>query len=242
MGHLDGKVALVTGAARGIGAAIARRLAADGATVVVNYVSDGESAARVVAACPGGLAVQADLSRPGACRALVQRAVAERGRVDILVNNAGVTAWRTLDQIDEEHERRLFDLNVRGVLYTSQAAAATMGEGGRIVNISSGASRALVAGGSVYAATKAAVEAMTRCHAAELGPRGITVNAVAPGFVETDLLRAVVPAEALPGIVGRTALRRLAQPEDIADAVAFLVGPDGRWITGQILNANGGLE
>jgi 3-oxoacyl-[acyl-carrier protein] reductase len=247
MSDLAGKVALVTGASRGIGAAIAKRLAAEGASVVVNYSRSADAADAVVreieAAGGQAMAAQADVADPAAVRRLFATTLERWGRLDILVNNAGVAEFRPLAAITEAHYARQFDVNVRGVLFATQEAARVMGEaGGRIVNITSGAAKAAPPNTSVYSATKAAVETMTRSHAAELGPRRITVNAVAPGLTVTDMLTQNIPAEAQQAMVKSTALGRLGTPEDIAAVVAFLVSDDGSWVTGQIIGANGGLR
>ena len=244
---MTGKVALVTGASRGIGRAVAERLAKDGARVVVNFARNTEAAQETVAAiqAEGGEAVaeQADLSQAAEVTRLFDAVTDRFGRLDVLVNNAGVYEARPLDRVDEDHFTGLFDINVLAVLLASREAARRIGDGGgRIINLSSGAARAAVPGGSVYAASKAAVEALTRCHAAELGPRGITVNAVAPGFTESDMLDMALPSEARGMMIGLTALGRLGRPEDIADVVAFLASDDARWITGEVIGANGGLR
>jgi 3-oxoacyl-[acyl-carrier protein] reductase len=244
---VTGKVAVVTGASRGIGRAVAERFARDGARVVVNYARSGDQAEQVVAGIRerGGeaIAVQADMGRPEQIAQLFEQTTERFGRLDVLVNNAGAYDAHRLVRSDEAHYAALFDVNVRGVLLASREAARRFGEtGGRIINISSGAARAAVPGGAVYAASKAAVEALTRCHAAELGPRGITVNAVAPGFTESDMLDVALPAEARGGMIALTALGRLGRPEDIADVVAFLTSDDARWITGETIGASGGLR
>jgi 3-oxoacyl-[acyl-carrier protein] reductase len=241
------KAAIVTGASRGIGAAIARRLAADGAQVVVNYGRSREAAERVVAeiAAAGGeaVAIGADVADRAQVRSLFARAMETYGRLDILVNNAAVAETRPLEEIDPEHFDRQFAVNVRGLLFATQEAARCFGEsGGRIINISSGAAQAAPPGMSVYSATKAAVETLTRSHAAELGPRNITVNAVAPGLIETEMLHAVMPDEARKALIAVTALRRLGTPEEIADVVAFLASDAARFLTAAVLHVNGGLR
>ncbi len=244
---LQGKVALVTGASRGIGAAIARRLARDGARVVVNYSRSLEAAEAVVKDIQqaGGEAgvVQADLSDLAQIRAMVAFALATYGRLDILVNNAAIADFRPLDAIDANHFDSQFALNVRGLLFATQEAVRHFPEtGGRVINISSGAAQAASPGASVYSATKAAVETLTRSHAAELGPKGITVNAVSPGLTETEMMRAVITPEVEKAMVGQTALGRVGTPDDIADVVAFVASDAARWITGQAIGANGGLR
>src|SRR5581483_8770089 len=173
---------------------------------------------------------------------LFEMAMLQYGRLDILVNNAGVAEFHPLSETTHQEYQRQFDVNVRGVLFASQEAAKRFGEeGGRIINITSGAAQAAPPGASVYSATKAAVEAMTKSHAAELGPRNITVNAVAPGPTETDMLREVIPPEQQRVMIEMTALRRLGTPEDIADVVAFLASEEARWVTGQVIGVSGGL-
>ena len=215
--------------------------------MVVNFARNAEAAQETVASIQseGGEAVaeQADLSQAAEITRLFDAVTDRFGRLDVLVNNAGAYEARPLDRVDEDHFTALFDTNVLGVLLASREAAGRFGDGGgRIINLSSGAARAAVPGGSVYAASKAAVEALTRCHAAELGPRGITVNAVAPGFTESDMLDVALPSEARGMMVGLTALGRLGRPEDMADVVAFLASDDARWITGEVIDANGGLR
>jgi 3-oxoacyl-[acyl-carrier protein] reductase len=242
--RLGGKVALVTGASRGIGAAIARRLAADGARVVVNYSRSAGAAEEVVQAAGGqATAVRADVSDPAQVKPLFDATLKAYGRLDILVNNAGVFETRPLEQVDAAHYQRLFDLNVRGLLLATVEAAKHFGPaGGRVINISSGVVRGALPNASVYSATKAAVEALTRGHAAELGPKQVTVNAVAPGTTDTEMLREGLPEEARQHMIRNTTLGRLGTPEDIADVVAFLASDDARWITGQFLDVNGGLR
>jgi 3-oxoacyl-[acyl-carrier protein] reductase len=247
MSGLQGKVAIVTGGSRGIGAAIARRLAREGVVVIVGYSRNPEAAQQVVAEIEraGGEAeaMQADVADLEQVQRLFAQTMQGFGRLDILINNAGVAEFRPLEAIDAAHYAHQFDVNVRGLLFATQEAAQRFGtEGGCIVNITSGAAKAAPPGASVYSATKAAVEAMTISHAAELGPRGIRVNAVAPGITETDMLQANIPAEVQQSMIQTTALRRLGTPEDIADVVAFLASHEARWITGQILGANGGLR
>jgi 3-oxoacyl-[acyl-carrier protein] reductase len=249
MSKLQDKVAVVTGASKGIGAAIARELAAEGAAVVVNYASSKEGADRVVdeIAREGGraIAVQADVAK----RAEVQRLLGETerafGRLDILVNNAGVYELLPLEDVTEEHFHRLFDLNVLGVILASREAARLFGpEGGSIINISSLVSSMPVANGSVYSATKAAVDAVTRSLAKELGPRNIRVNSINPGMVVTEGIRAAGLAESdfRRQIEAQTPLGRIGRPQDIAPATAFLASADSAWITGESLVIAGGMR
>ena len=245
MKRLDGKVALVTGASRGIGAAIARRLAADGAKVAVNYANSRDAADAVVrdirAASGEAIPVHADLSEPSEIAAMIEKTVAAFGRLDILVNNAALAEPAPLESSDLDHYHRHFDLNVRAVLLATREAAKHMGSGGRVINISSGIVRQRSGGYGVYAATKAAVEAFTRCHSAELGKRGITVNCVAPGVTDTDMLRSAMPPDMQKTLIAQTPLGRIGTPDDIAAVAAFLASDDAAWITGEVIPANGGL-
>jgi 3-oxoacyl-[acyl-carrier protein] reductase len=249
MNSLEGKVALVTGAARGIGAAIAERLAADGASVAINYATSKEDAEALAERIRGNggkaKAIQADIGNPSQAKAFVDAAVKEFGRLDILVNNAGKFHIGPIGTVDEADVRSLFAVNVDGPIFATQAAASYFStEGGRVINVSSIAATHPLPGLSVYSATKAALEALTRVWAAELGPRGVTVNAVAPGAVDTAMLKAATPRmggeEAVKGMVARTPLGRLGTTSDVADVVAFLASPDARWVTGQVVEVSGG--
>lgn len=246
--QLRGKVALITGSSRGIGAACARRLAQEGASVVVHYHKQAEMAEQVRGdiVAGGGKATirQADLTEPTEVRALVQSAMDAFGRLDIVVNNAGIGEVGKLDSIDAAHILRHFAVNVASVLLVTQAAARFFGaDGGSVINISSINANRPVPGASVYSASKAAVDALTRSLASELAPRRVRVNAVAPGATDTAMLRSVLQSGAESVVVQHTLLgQRLGQPEDIAAVVAFLAGPDSEWITGQVLNASGGLQ
>lgn len=245
----DGRAALVTGGSRGIGAAIVQRLAHDGIRVVFSFATD-ETAARGVAEAvdlSGGraLPVQADLSRPGAAEELYRRAEHELGPLDVLVNNAAPADVRPapLAETSDGDWDRTMTVNARSVFATMREAAQRLRDGGRIVNISTVNTVMPRPGVGAYAASKAAVEQLTAVASRELGARGITVNAVSPGLTDTDLLRANnAGIEDLDGVAGSiTPLGRLGRPDDIADVVGFLVGADGRWITGQNLRASGGL-
>jgi 3-oxoacyl-[acyl-carrier protein] reductase len=248
MAKLTGKVAVVTGASKGIGAAIAEELAKDGAAVVVNYSSSPQQAEALVTNIKswGGKAkaVRADVSKPAEAKQLVDAAVSEFGRLDILVNNAAVYDFLPLPQVTEEHFDRMFDLNVKGLLFTTQAATAAMDEqGGSVINIGSMASVLAPPGSSAYSATKGAVDVITKSLAAELGPRRILVNAVLPGPVETEGYRATPNVEQIAEMfLPRTPLGRIGQPRDIATVVSFLASPEAGWITGQIIQAAGGLR
>ncbi|HEX8551524.1 MAG TPA: SDR family oxidoreductase [Abditibacteriaceae bacterium] len=242
---LQNKTALVTGASRGIGRAIALRLAREGARVAVHYKGREDKANEVVdeIKANGGeaFAVAADIADSLDVRRLAGEIEARWKTLDILVNNAGWATFGRLDEVSEDDFDGIFDLNVRGLFFLSQQCAKVMNDGGRIVNISSGITRINSETGSVYAASKAAVEAFTRCWAADLGPRGITVNTVSPGMTETDLLLEVTPKENLESMAAQTPLGRLGQPQDIADVVAFLCSDDARWLTAQNILANGGV-
>jgi 3-oxoacyl-[acyl-carrier protein] reductase len=241
---LEGKVAVVTGGSRGIGAAIARRLAADGAKVVVNYAAAkdaAETVAREIQADSGeAVVVQGDVAKPGSAEKIKEAALKAFGKIDILVNNAGVFEMAPLAETTPERVARLFSVNVFGLFEMTRAAADLLPEGGRIINVSSIAGRAALPGFSAYCATKAAVDSITRCLAAELGPKGITVNAVAPGTTETDMLPK--DPQFVETFIAKTPLGRLGQADDVADLVAFLASEDARWVTGQVIDVSGGLR
>ncbi len=246
MGKLEGKVAVVTGASKGIGAAIAKALAAEGAAVVANYASSKSGAEAVVAAITerGGkaIAVKGDVSNPSEAEAIVDTAINTFGRLDILVNNSGVYEVVPLEEISEQHFHRLFDINVLGLLLTTKAAAKHLREGASIINISSLVSRVTPPGFAVYSATKGAVDAITGVLAKELGPRKIRVNAVSPGVVETEGTHSlgIIGSDFEKAAVSETPLGRVGQPQDIATVVAFLASDDAGWITGERLFASGG--
>jgi len=244
---LAGKVAVVTGASKGIGASIAKHLAAEGASVVVNYSSSREGADRVVAeiAAQGGQAIAAHANV--AIKAETERLFAESkkafGRLDILVNNAGIYEFAPVGEITEEHFHRHFNLNVLGLIFATQLALAQFGpEGGSIINLSSVVSTLSPAGSSVYNATKSAVDGLTRTFAKELGARKIRVNSVNPGPVETEGLHAAGVIDKVQAYAAVTPLGRIGQPADIATAVVFLASADSGWITGEALYTTGGLR
>lgn len=247
MEGLRGRVAIITGASRGIGAAIALRLARDGAKVVIGYAQDARAAQDVAAQIgeAGGAAiiVQADMGDAAQAQLPIKAALEAFGGLSILINNAALSGYCPLEDVSAAWYDRMFNVNVRGPLFAIQAAIPHMEMmGGRIVNISSSITRSPTAQWGVYAAGKAALETLTACLAQELGPRSITVNAVAPGVTNTDMLDAVIPAAVQQTMAQNTALGRLGQPDDIADVVAFLCSHEARWITGQTLIANGGLK
>lgn len=246
---LNGKAAIVTGASKGIGAAIAKKLAANGAAVAVNYSSSPESANRVVAEieAAGGkaLAIQADLSKEADVDRLFDETAKAFGKVDILVNNAGVYEFKPLAEITGEHFHRLFNLNVLGLIRACQKAAAKIGpDGGSIVNIGSVAGVSPVPTASVYCGTKAAVNAITVALAGELGQRKIRVNAVNPGMVLTEGVQAagIDKSDFRRAIESETPLGRIGQPEDVAGLVAFLVSEEASWITGELYHISGGYR
>lgn len=244
MSTLSGKVAVVTGASQGIGAAIALRLAADGAQVVINFSRNAAHADAVVQTIrdAGGQAhaVQADLTQPAQCASLIDAAVEAYGKLDILVNNAGIYEGDTLDTITAESFDKHFHLNVRGLLLTTQAASRVMQAGAVVVNISSGLARSPYPMVHVYCATKGAVDTLTRSLALELGPRQIRVVGIAPGFTKTEG-NAVSAAGMDEFFTGKTPLGRVGQPIDIAAAVALAVSTDAAWITGSTLDVSGGM-
>ncbi len=246
---LAGKVAVVTGASKGIGAGIAKQLAAEGAAVVVNYSSSKDGADRVVAEIERGggtaLAVRANVAKKAEIENLFAETKKAFGRLDILVNNAGIYEFSPLEGVTEEHFHKHFDLNVLGLILASKEATKYFDSaGGSIVNISSVASTSAPANTSVYSATKGAVDAVTKSLAKELGPRNIRVNSINPGMVETEGVHAagIIESEFRRDIESRTPLGRIGQSEDIAPAAVFLASQDSRWITGETLFISGGLR
>jgi 3-oxoacyl-[acyl-carrier protein] reductase len=249
MGKLAGKVAVVTGASKGIGSAIAKELAAQGASVVVNYASSKEGAEKVVAEITkaGGkaIAVGGSVAKAAEIDGLFAAAKKAYGKVDILVNNAGVYAFSPVEGISEEEIDRIFDTNVKGLLLATKAGVALFPpEGGSVINIGSVVSEATPPGSSVYSGTKGAVDAITRVFAKELGPKKIRVNAVNPGPVATEGFKSAgfEGSDFEKGMVQNTPLGRIGQPDDIGSVVAFLASDDARWITGSLLQAAGGMR
>jgi 3-oxoacyl-[acyl-carrier protein] reductase len=239
------KVAIVTGASGGIGAAVAERLAKDGFTVVVNYAGNAASARAVVgrieAAGGRAVAAQADIADVAVVARMFDSAETAFGGVDVLINNAGIMKLSTIADSDDALFDRHIAVNLKGTFNTLREAARRLRNGGRIVNFSSSVTGLLQPTYGVYAATKAAVEAMTSILAKELRGRNITVNAIAPGPTATRLFLDGKPQEVIDRLAKLAPLERLGQPQDIADAVAFLASPDGAWINGQTLRANGGI-
>jgi len=247
MNRLEGQIAVVTGASKGIGAAIAEHMAAEGASVVVNYASSKAGAdavvKRITQNAGRALAVQADVSRAEDVRRLFAETSKAFGKLDILVNNAGIYEFSPLETITEEHFHKQFNLNVLGLLLVTQEAVKHFGPaGGSIVNISSVVASVAPPNGSVYSATKAAVNAITKSLAKELGPRRIRVNAINPGMVETEGTHSagITESDFRKEIEAQTPLGRIGQPEDIAPAAVFLASPDSAWITGETLYISGG--
>jgi len=246
MSKLSGKVAVVTGASKGIGAAIAKKLAKEGASVVVNYASSKAGADAVVASitAAGGkaTAVKGDVTKDS--KAIIEAAITAFGRLDILVNNSGVYEFAPIEAVTEESFNRQFGVNVLGLLLTTQAALKHIGEGGSIINIGSVVSRVTPPASAVYSGTKGAVDAITGVLARELGPRKIRVNALNPGMVETEGATSAgfIGSDFEKGVVAQTPLGRVGQPSDIADVAVFLASDDARWLTGEKLVAGGGLH
>jgi 3-oxoacyl-[acyl-carrier protein] reductase len=245
---LKGKVAIVTGASKGIGAAIAKALAAEGASVVVNYASSKAGADKVVSAvtAAGGkaVAVGGDVSKAAEAQGIIAAAIKIYGRLDILVNNSGVYEFAPIEAITEDSFHRMFNINVLGVLLTTQAAVKHLGAGGSIINIGSGVSRITPPNSAVYTATKGALDAITGVLARELGPKNIRVNSINPGMVETEGTHTggIIGSEFEKGAVAQTPLGRIGQVGDIAPVAVFLASDDSAWLTGEQLLATGGLR
>jgi 3-oxoacyl-[acyl-carrier protein] reductase len=241
----NNQVALVTGASRGIGAAVARRLAKDGFTVIINYAGDAKPAEALAEEIEsqGGraLTAKADVSDSAAVKKMFETAETATGGIDVLVNNAGIMTLHNLAEFSDADFDRQVAVNLKGTFNTLREAATRLHDGGRIINFSSSVVGLLMPTYGVYAATKAAVEAMTPILAKELRGRNITVNAIAPGPTATDLFLKGKPQAVIDHLTKAAPLERLGQPEDIAGTVAFLAGPDGGWINGQVLRANGGI-
>ncbi|TDN62481.1 glucose 1-dehydrogenase [Paraburkholderia sp. BL10I2N1] len=248
MSKLTGKVAVVTGASKGIGAAIARSLAAEGASVVVNYASSKTGADAVVSAisAAGGKAVSVagDVSRAADAQGIIEAAIETYGRLDILVNNSGVYEFSPIDTITEEHFHKHFNVNVLGLLLVTQAAVKHLVEGASIINIGSVVTRITPPGSAVYTGTKGAVDAITGVLARELGPKKIRVNTVNPGMIETEGTHSAgfMGSDFETWAISQTPLGRIGKPDDIASIVTFLASDDARWLTGEQLLAGGGTR
>ncbi|WP_322047939.1 glucose 1-dehydrogenase [Paraburkholderia sp. J67] len=248
MGKLAGKVAVVTGASKGIGAAIAKALAAEGASVVVNYASSKTGADAVVSdiTTAGGkaVAVGGDVSKAADAKGIVDAAIETYGRLDILVNNSGVYEFAPIEAFTEAQYRRQFDINVLGVLLTTQAAVGHLGEGASIINVSSVVSTLTPPTTAVYSGTKGAVDAITGSLARELGPRKIRVNTINPGVIVTEGAQSagVIGSEFESSAVSQTPLGRVGSPDDIASIAVFLASEDAKWLTGEHIIASGGMR
>jgi 3-oxoacyl-[acyl-carrier protein] reductase len=248
MNKLTGKVAVVTGASKGIGAGIAKALAAEGAAVVVNYASSKSGADAVVAAitAAGGkaVAVRGDVSKLTEAHGLIEAAVKVYGRLDILVNNSGVYGFAPIEAVTEEEFHRQYNVNVLGLLLATQAAVKHLGEGGSIINISSVVSRITPPASAVYSGTKGAVDAITGSLSKELGARKIRVNAINPGIVQTEgtVGAGIIGSDFEKAAIAQTPLGRAGQPDDIAAIAVFLASDDSRWLTGEKIIASGGMR
>jgi 3-oxoacyl-[acyl-carrier protein] reductase len=248
MSKLTGKVAVVTGASKGIGAAIAKSLGAAGASVVVNYSSDKAGADTVVAAitASGGkaAAVRGDVSKAAEAKGIIDAAVKAFGRLDILVNNSGVYGFAPIEAVTEENFHWHFNVNVLGLLLVTQAAVKHLVDGGSIINIGSAVTRITPPNSAVYTATKGAVDAITGVLAKELGARKIRVNTISPGIVETEgtVTAGFIGSEFEKALIPQTPLGRTGRPDDIADIAVFLASEDSRWITGDQIIASGGMR
>jgi len=248
MSRLAGKVAVVTGASKGIGAGIAKALAAEGASVVVNYASSKAAAdavvAEITAANGKAVAIRGDVSKAADAQGIVDAAVETYGRLDIVVNNSGIYEFAPIEEITEEHFHKQFNTNVLGVLLTTQAAVKHLGEGASIINVSSVASSITPPETAVYSGTKGAVDSITGVLARELGPKKIRVNAINPGFVVTEGTHeaGIVGSDFEAMALSQTPLGRAGQPDDIASIAVFLASDDARWLTGEHLVASGGMR
>jgi 3-oxoacyl-[acyl-carrier protein] reductase len=248
MNKLKGKVAVVTGASKGIGAAIAKSLAAEGASVVVNYASSKSGADAVVSTITAGggkaVAVHGNVSKPAEAQGIIDAAIKNFGHLDILVNNSGVYEFSPIESFTEEHYNKIFNVNVLGLLLTTQAAVKHLGEGASIINIGSVVSSLTPPNSAVYTATKGAVDAITGVLAKELGAKKIRVNSINPGMVETEGVTSAgfIGSDFEKGIVAQTPLGRLGQVDDIASVATFLASNDSKWITGELVRTGGGLR
>jgi 3-oxoacyl-[acyl-carrier protein] reductase len=248
MSKLSGKVAVVTGASKGIGAAIAKALAHEGASVVVNYASSRDGAEKIVNEINtnGGkaIAVGGDVTRQSDANSIIETAIKNYGRLDIVVNNSGVYEFAPVEEITEEQFHRMFNVNVLGLLLITQAAIKHLGEGSSIINIGSGVTRVTPPNSAVYTGTKGAVDAITGVFSREFGAKKIRVNSINPGMVETEGTHTAgfIGSEFQTALVGQTPLGRIGQPDDIANVAVFLASDDSAWLTGEQLLATGGLR
>lgn len=245
MKPLAHKVALITGSSRGIGAQLAKTLAQAGASVVVNYAANKTAADQVVAdiKAEGGnaIALRADVSNTAEVKSLFASTISTYGKIDILINNAGAILLKTIQETTDDDFERIFAVNVKGTFNTLREAATALENGGRIVNFSSSTTRIMLPTYGAYSATKGAVEQLTRIFAKEIGPRGITVNAISPGPTDTELFTQGKTEETIARLAGMSAFGRIGEPVDIAKIVLFLVSEEAAWISGQNIGANGGF-
>ncbi len=245
MASLAGKVAIVTGASRGIGRAIALKLASNGASIIVNYAGNANKAQETVTEIEKlgvkAYPIQADVGKVAEIQRLFDQSIEHFGKVDILVNNAGITIYKPIAEVTEEDFDKMFAINVKGTYFACQQAALRMAGGGRIINFSSSTTVMMLPTYSTYVATKGAVEQMTRVLAKELGSKGITVNVISPGPTDTELFREGKTEESINRFAQMAALGRLGEVQDIADVVAFIASDEARWITGQNIRVNGGI-
>lgn len=245
MKKLTNKIILVTGASRGIGAAVARQLATDGASLIINYAGDKENADKLVTelqqAGTNAITLQADVSKPAEVKQLFDDAIAHFGRLDVLVNNAGIMITKLLKDTTDEDFTRQFDINVRGVFNTLREAATRLADKGSVINFSTSVNRIMLPGYSTYVASKAAVEQLTRVFAKEVGGRGINVNSVSPGPTNTELFTKGKTDETIARLASLSAFNRIGEPQDIATVVSFLASDDAKWISAQNIGINGAM-
>jgi len=245
MNSLSKKVILVTGASRGIGAAVALKLAGEGATLIINYAGQVKAAQQVANEIKsnGGEAMicQADVTKSDEVKAMFDAVIAQYGKIDVLVNNAGIMITKLVKDTTDDDFTLQFDVNVRGVFNTMREAATRLADNGTVINFSSSNNRIMLPTYSTYAATKAAVEQLTRVFAKEVGARGINVNSVSPGPTETELFMKGKPQEAIDRLASLSAFNRLGQPDDIAKVIAFLASDEAKWISAQNIGINGGM-
>ncbi|MFX1702523.1 SDR family oxidoreductase [Chitinophaga sp. CC14] len=245
MSTLKDKIILVTGSSRGIGATIARQLAAAGAKVIVNYAGGKDAAQQVVEDIKqqGGdaIALQGDVSKSEEVKALFDAAIAHYGRIDVLVNNAGIMITKLIKDTTDEEFTRQFDINVKGTFNTMREAATRLADKGSIINFSTSVNRIMLPGYGTYVATKAAVEQLTRVFSKEVGARGINVNSVSPGPTNTELFTNGKSEEVIARLASLSAFNRIGEPNDIAQVVVFLAGDDAKWISAQNIGVNGGM-
>jgi 3-oxoacyl-[acyl-carrier protein] reductase len=245
MNKLKGKVIIITGSSRGIGMTIAKALAKNGAKVVVNYSGSEETAKSVVTEIlqSGGqaIAIKADVSKSEDVKRLFQKTIEKFEKIDVLINNAGIAIYKLIKDTTDEDFDRIFDINVKGVFNTMREASTLLADNGRIINFSSSVTRLMLPTYGTYSATKAAVEQLTRVFAKEVGTKGITVNSISPGPVNTELFKQGKNEEVIKRLASMSAFNRIGEPEDIAKIILFLVDDDSKWITGQNIGANGGF-